>query len=118
MSAGSQPAVDPLLIHVVGVDLDAFWVGVIGSLAVELVAVLAVYDADGQFPAKYRRVGFYVVRLLIAFTGGVLVEVYRVNNLPAALQIGASTPAVLAALATFRRPQSQGQAPPSDSPKH
>lgn len=49
--------------------------------------------------------GFYVVRLLIAFTGGVLVEVYRVNNLPAALQIGASTPAVLAALVTFRRPQ-------------
>jgi hypothetical protein len=101
------------LIHVLGVALDAFWVGVIGSLAVELVAFSSIYDTGGPFPDKYRRIGFYVSRLLIALAGGVLVEVYHVNNLPAALQIGASTPAVLAALATVRRPPGQDH-PPSD----
>jgi hypothetical protein len=110
VAAEPQAVPDPLLIHVLGLDLGAFWIGVIGSLAVELVALLAVYEADDRFPDKYRHIGFYVTGILVALMGGVLVEIYRVNNLPAALQIGASTPVMLAALATVRRPP--GQNPP------
>lgn len=102
-----------MTINVLGVDIGPFWIGVIGSIAVELVAVAAIYEAGVPFPAKYKSALFWVVRGLIAIAGGILVLVYNVNNLPAALQIGASTPAVLAALATIRRPQ--GEASRGDS---
>jgi len=103
-AVGNAPIPASLHIDIFGIQLDIFWIGVIGSLAVDLVAVAAIYEAGAVFPSKYKKVGFYLTRAAIALAGGVLVLVYNVNNLPAALQIGASTPAVLAALATVRRP--------------
>ena len=73
------------------------------------MAFAAIYDSGGAFPAKYKKLGFYIVRGIIAFIGGVLAEVYNITNLPAALQIGASTPAVLAALATVRQGPGGGE---------
>src|SRR5205809_1608012 len=109
----ADPNTAGLTISVLGAEIGAFWIGVLGSLAVELVAVAAIYDAGGAFPPKYRSLWFWLVRGLIAISGGILVLVYNVNNLPAALQIGASTPAVLAALATIRRPPNEDQRQPS-----
>jgi hypothetical protein len=97
-----------MAISVFGIDIGPFWIGVIGSIAVELVAVAAIFEAGTTFPPKYRNPWFYLIRALIAAAGGILVLIYNVGNLPAALQIGASTPAVLAALATVRRPQGGG----------
>ena len=63
----------PLTIDILGLPIDVFWIGVIGSLAVDLVAIAAIYESEAKFPEKYRRWGFYLVRGLIALTGGVLV---------------------------------------------
>lgn len=97
--------------------MNVFWVGVLGGLFVELITLAAAYESGQRLPERYGRVGFYAVRVALAFAGGVLALVYNVNNFPAALQIGASTPALLAALATVRRPPDQvnGGEPKADA---
>jgi hypothetical protein len=77
-------------------------VGVMGGLAVELIALAAPYDSGQPFRDKYRRISFYLVRGAIALTGDLLALIDNVTNFPAALQIGASTPVLLAALSTVR----------------
>ena len=85
-------------IEVLGFTLHLFWVGVVGSAAVDVVAFAAHYDQSSR-PEKYRRPGFYIARIMIALIGGFLVVIYGVASAPAALQIGASTPAIILAAA-------------------
>jgi len=44
---------------ILGYHLDFFWGGVGGAIAVEVTAFAGHYD-KGNFPAKYKRLGFYV----------------------------------------------------------
>jgi len=88
---------------ILGYHLDFFWGGVGGAIAVEVTAFAGHYD-KGNFPAKYKKLGFYVVKLLLALIGGMLVDVYGVTTAPAAVQIGASASAVVLALARRETP--------------
>lgn len=95
-------------VEILGVSISLFWIGVVGSLSVELAAFAGHYDtASGKHPEKYKKLGFYVVRLFLAFVGGVLVVVYGVTTAPAALQIGASASALVLALAKQSTPPPQ-----------
>ena len=77
-----------------GYFIDLFWVGVIGSVAVEIVAVLIHHEAGG-LPEKYRKLSFYIARGALALVGGFLVVAYTIEHPVAALQIGASASAIL-----------------------
>lgn len=103
VTAAAAAPVMPALITVLGWDLGPFQIGVLGSAAVELVAIITIYDSNvANFPQKYKSIWFWLVRICVAVIGGFLAVVYNVNNLPAAFQIGASTTALVAAITTSR----------------
>ena len=76
-----------------------FACGVLGSVSVELLTVLRIYQAGHPFPSRYRKKGFWVVRLALALIAGVLSCLYNPSSLILALHIGASTPLLIAAFA-------------------
>ena len=77
-----------------------FLLGFFGSLSVELVTCFHFYQNDLPFPGRYRKKGFWVIRLLIAVAAGGLVLAYSMNDDPIlAINIGASAPAILLTLA-------------------
>jgi hypothetical protein len=79
-----------------------------GSLAVELVALNEVYQAQRyQLHWRYRKVGFYIGRLLMACVAGWLAIVYEIDKPLLAVQVGASAPLLLRALA-------RGMLPPAN----
>lgn len=92
---------------ILGYTIDLFWVGVIGSLAVEVVAFLAHHD-DGPLPQKYRKISFYFARAALAFVGGFLVIAYSIEHPVAALQIGASASAILLSFSKKEPPPGPG----------
>lgn len=77
-----------------------FLLGFFGSLSVELVTCFHFYQNELPFPGRYRKKGFWVVRLLIAVAAGGLVLAYSIKDNPIlAINIGASAPAILLTLA-------------------
>lgn len=77
--------------------LDTFIEGVCGSLVIELVTAYEYYnDEDATLPKKYGKLGFWIVRTLIAVAGGGLAYLEGVRDAPVvAIHIGASTPLLL-----------------------
>lgn len=85
-----------------------FACGVLGSVSVELLNVLRIYQAGHPFPSRYRKIGFWIVRSSLALIGGALACLYNPSSLVLALHIGASTPLLISAFAQSPpdRPQS------------
>jgi len=83
--------------------LKLFLCGFGGSVAIEVVTLYQVYmagDASGNIslPLRYKRLGFWVVRFVIALMAGALPEFYHTATSIMAIQIGASTPLILQVL--------------------
>lgn len=72
-----------------------FLLGVFGSVAVEVLHVVSVYEAGKPLPSRYRRPGFWVARSLIALFAGVLAVAYDVRSPILAIHVGASTPIII-----------------------
>ena len=73
-----------------------FWLGAAGSAVIEVVVCLKYYYAGRPLPRRYRLVGFWVLRTILALAAGGLVWVHRIQDNPLlALNIGASAPAIL-----------------------
>lgn len=89
--------------EILGHTIDLFWVGVIGSLAVEIVAFLTHHD-DSDLPQKYRKLSFYFARVVLALVGGFLVIAYSIEHPVAALQIGASASVILLSFSKKEEP--------------
>lgn len=101
--------------------------GFAGSLATEIITLYQIYMStnldDPQarvMPARYRRVGFWVVRLAVAAMAGGLAVVYGINNPLLAINVGAATPLIIQAFGQgLKNPVSLGVAsnpalPPSN----
>lgn len=56
-------------------------------------------NADGELPARYRKVTYLFVRTLLALSGGTLAVVFDSPTALAAFYLGASAPIVLDKLA-------------------
>jgi len=79
---------------------ETFLYGMGGSLAIELLTLYELYQVEPvRLPERYRRFWFYVIRLLLAMAGGALAVVYEINKPRLAVNIGASAPLLLQALA-------------------
>jgi hypothetical protein len=83
-----------------------FWWGVLGSAAVEIVTMWGYYEHDSDLPKRYKQLGFWVVRLLLAALGGGLAVAYEITKPLLAANIGAATPLLVRALAEGLRPPS------------
>ena len=93
-----------------------FWWGVLGSAAVEIVTLLAYYEHDGELPPRYRQIGFWIVRLMLAFLGGGLAVAYEITKPLLAANIGAATPLIIKAFAEGLRPPGETDPTPGGSP--
>ncbi len=79
---------------------QAFAWGCGGSIAIELVSILQIYHREPiVVPSKYRRVGFWVVRLLVVLASGGAAVAYKIDNPVLAINIGASAPLIFQSLA-------------------
>ena|ERR1017187_4525166 len=77
-----------------------FTCGFLGSLGVELVSLLQVFHTEPiTMPERYRRPLFWLLRFILALAGGGLAVAYEIEKPLLAINIGASAPLILQALA-------------------
>ncbi len=80
--------------------LETFAWGFAGSGAVEVVALLSsYYSTPIELPARYRKPGFWVTRIVLACLAGVLAVGYEIDQRILAFNIGAATPLIINSLA-------------------
>lgn len=82
-------------------DLEVFSCGFGGSAALEVLAAYQFYidPSQGGLPQRYKMWGFWFVRVLLACMGGGLAVAYEIDQRILAVNIGASAPLIMAALA-------------------
>jgi hypothetical protein len=87
--------------------VPSYWIGVLGSLMVELFAAAkACGEIDGAVPPRYKRPFYIATRILMALFAGVLAVVFEAPSAFAAFYLGASAPLVMDRLAQGVVPQS------------
>ncbi len=89
-----------------GQPLRVYLCGVFGSVALELINILRVYEAGRVFPARYRRLGYWVVRLMVAIVAGGVAVVLKANSDYLSFYTGMTAPALIIAMS--RRPPESG----------
>jgi hypothetical protein len=86
--------------------------GFLGSAAVELISLFGYYTTrGGRLPIRYRKVGFWVTRFVLALLAGALAVAYEINKPILAFNIGAATPLIVTFMTKGLR-----QAPPAVVP--
>jgi hypothetical protein len=79
-----------------------FLFGFLGSCAVEVVKLYEVYNSDltgkKPLPKRYKRIGFWIIRLILAIMAGGLAVAYEIDKPLLAINIGAATPLIIQAL--------------------
>ncbi|WP_156970733.1 hypothetical protein [Andreprevotia chitinilytica] len=80
--------------------MEIFAWGLSGSLAVDVVtAAQFCNSAQINFPDRYKRFAFYMVRFLLALVAGGLAVAYEIDKAILAANIGAATPLIIQAFA-------------------
>ncbi len=73
-------------------QLLVFFSAFLGSLGVELADVIHAYHKRGSLPARYRKPGYWGVRLLFALVAGLLPVIFNVTDTIHAFDIGIFAP--------------------------
>lgn len=76
-----------------------FLYGFGGSVAVEVVLLYQLMQADSALPARYKKPLFWIVRVLLAVIGGALAIAYQIDKPLLAANIGAAAPLIVKAFA-------------------
>lgn len=93
-------------------DLSPYWVGVIGSVAVELGAAFKeCSEIGGRCPDRYKQPFYLAIRLLLAFASGTIPAVADAPNALTSFYLGASAPLFLDRLARGVKPAEAITAP-------
>ncbi len=80
--------------------LETFLWGFSGSAAVEVVTLLGLYYKNRpRLPERYRRIGFWITRFILACLAGALAVGYEIDGRILAFNIGAATPLIITSLA-------------------
>jgi hypothetical protein len=88
--------------------IETFLWGFSGSAAVEVVTLLGFYYKNRpQLPDRYRKIGFWVTRLILACLAGALAVGYEIDGRILAFNIGAATPLIITSLARGIRQPSE-----------
>src|SRR3954471_22862640 len=91
-----------------------YWIGVLGSLMVELFsAAKACGELDGAVPPRYKRPFYLGTRVLMALFSGVLAVVLEAPSAFAAFYLGVSAPLVMDRLAQGVIPHPPASPPPA-----
>jgi len=94
--------------------LETFLWGFLGSTAVELVTLFGFYSSrGGRLPGRYRKVGFWVTRFVLALVAGAVAVGYDIDQRILAFNIGAATPLIVTFMARGLRQVPQDAGPPA-----
>lgn len=94
-------------------ELSPYWLGVIGSIAVELGAAFKECgDLNGRCPERYKQPFYLGVRALLALASGTIPAVAEAPNALTSFYLGASAPLFLDRLARGVKP-AEALTPPS-----
>jgi hypothetical protein len=86
--------------------------GFLGSAAVELMNLFGFYTSRrGRLPHRYRKVGFWITRFVLALVAGAIAVAYEIDQRILAFNIGAATPLIITFMAKGLK-----QAPPDALP--
>ncbi|WP_129222282.1 hypothetical protein [Lichenibacterium ramalinae] len=97
-------AAAPFTLPLIG-EVGPYWIGVIGSLAVEAGAAFkACSEIDGHCPERYKRIPYLLFRAILALVSGTLPVVMDAQNSLTAFYLGASAPLILDRLAKGVKP--------------
>ena len=89
--------------------LETFLWGFAGSAAVEVVTIIGFYyKGRARLPVRYRKIGFWITRLLLACFAGAIAVGYAIEKPILAFNIGAATPLIVTSLARGYRPVPHG----------
>jgi hypothetical protein len=92
--------------------LEVLLWGFLGSAAVELMNLLGFYTSRrGRLPIRYRKVGFWVTRFVLALVAGAVAVAYEIDQRILAFNIGAATPLIITFMAKGLRQSSLNSAP-------
>lgn len=80
------------------IEAKLFLCGFFGSSLVEVLAILRYYQSSSRLPMRYKKLGFWFFRCLLACAGGVFAILYNPASLLLAVHIGVSTPLLVATL--------------------
>lgn len=78
---------------------EIFLWGFGGSIAVEIASLYRAMMSHPRVPSRYRNPWFWLVRVLLAGVAGGLALAYEIDNRVLAINVGASAPLILQALA-------------------
>ena len=86
-------------------EVQLFLLGFGGSCAAEVILLYQLYQGEGAvLPTRYRKVGFWVVRALVAVVAGGLVVFYKLTDPIPAVHVGIATPLIIQAFARTAPP--------------
>jgi hypothetical protein len=90
--------------------ITTFLCGMGGSLSIELVSLVEAYQVEPfRLPERYKKLGFYVVRILFAVVAGGLAVAYEIDKPLLAINVGVSAPLLLQTLARGLQQGGQGK---------
>ena len=93
--------------------LETMLWGFLGSSAVELINLFGYYTSrQGRLPGRYRKVGFWVTRFVLALIAGALAVAYEIDQRILAFNIGAATPLIITFMAKGLRQTAPDAVPP------
>jgi len=97
--------------------LETMLWGFLGSAAVELMNLFGFYTSGrGRLPGRYRKVGFWITRFVLALIAGALAVAYEIDQRILAFNIGAATPLIITFMAKGLRQAPLDSAPPTALP--
>lgn len=76
-------------------DLTVFAYGSMASAGIEIVSVYKYYFLPGPMPKKYKQVGFWFLRAVIAIIAGFVAMAHHPETEILAIHLGASAPLLL-----------------------
>src|SRR5690349_12135042 len=78
------PMIFTFMVQVKSSEISAtvltFLCGVGGSAAIEILNIYEFYVAETKLPPRYAKIGFYVIRTLLALCGGGLAVAHKVSG--------------------------------------
>ena len=79
---------------------ETFGWGFLGSAAVEVVTLIALYSSPlRRLPSRYRKTGFWITRAGLAVLAGFLAVAYEIDKRILAFNVGAATPLLITFMA-------------------
>jgi hypothetical protein len=86
-----------------GSQMRTFIFGLLGVIFIDVISFYRIYESGQAIPRRYRKAGYWLVRLGVAIVSGGVAVISGANTDYIAFQIGMSTPLIITYLSSSAR---------------